>query len=125
MDIWFIINLITDNQHLINQGVIVPTNWVVVPKKKGENCKVKYMALDGQGEEDKVLIDSLAEKRIPAPQDWPLHLFRIVGKAHTWHEAQRTLIVVMGGEVNLDSNERIEYLLDTTGHSKFNFTDLV
>lgn len=122
MDTWFIVSLVTDDLELINQGVIVPTNWVVVPKRKSDNLRVRYMELAGQlGDEDKLLIDVLAQRRQPAPEGWPLHLFALKGKAKSWHEAERTLEVLMGGDItihNSNNNDKIESLLDTTGHGR-------
>lgn len=107
MDIRYVINLVTDDLRLINKAITVPSNWVIIPKKSttGTHLKVKYMALEGQGAEDKLLIDDLAEKRIVAPTDWPQHLFRILGKAFTWHEAQQMVSVMMGGNENFNNDQ--------------------
>lgn len=123
MDLWYVVHLITDTNVLINQAVIVPTNWVVLPKKPGDRLKVKFMELSEQlGEEDKSLVDSLAEHRVQAPKDWPTHDFRILSKAYSWHEAQRSLIVQMGGNItihNSTNGKKIETLLDTSNQGEF------
>lgn len=75
------------------------------------------MELSEQGEEDKILIDSLAEHRGQAPRGWPTHQFSILSKAHSWHEAQRSLIVQMGGNIsfqNLTNAEKTEASYDTS-----------
>lgn len=120
MDIWYVIQLITDNFQLINQGVIVPSNWAVIPKKKGAHLKMKYMELVGQGDEDKKLINSLAEIWAAAPEQWPSHLFRILKKAYSWHEAQQQLMILMGGMQNANNHQRIENLLDVSGQGRHN-----
>lgn len=116
MDVWYVVRLVTDERELINQAIIVPSNWVVVPKQ-GDNLKIKFMELAVIKEEDILLYETLSRQRSEPPASWKNYTFEVLNKAKTYHEATHQLIIVIGGNITLhnsSNNDKSNELFDVS-----------
>lgn len=117
MEIWYIIQIFATDTEIMNQAVIVPSNWVIPPKKASDRIKVKYMQFPFTAE-DALLVDTLSQTRATAPESWPSFIFMVHAKARTWLEAENALAITMGGDStihNSSNNDKTDEVLNVSG----------
>lgn len=114
-DLWYIIQLATEHENLINQLIIVPSTWISVKKV---NSKDKYYCKFLEcpfNQEDLLFYRELAQKRGIPPAAWKNYeVVRQVGdEAYSFHDAEMQLDILTNGQTvqNSDGSTRVKRLM--------------
>lgn len=113
-DRWFIVQIASNYEKLVNQFIIVPSNWITF---KNKTATTKFLQIPF-GSEDVEFYVELAKTRGIPPESWmDYQVMRQLGNdAYSYQDAELTLNTLTNNQTICNSNAgtRVEEMINTT-----------